>query len=134
MNILVVDDDRVIRKTIAGALRDGGHSVTTASDGQEAFDLIQHREYQILVTDWEMPRMSGTELCRKVRALRLRRYVYCIIITSRDRSFDTLSGFADAADDYVPKPFNANELLARVNIGCRVVGPEAASMAPADAP
>ena len=128
MNILVVDDDRIARKAIAHSLREGGYDVTTASDGQEAFELIQGRDFQIIVTDWEMPRLSGIELCRRIRAMDRQRYVYCIIVTSRDHPVDTISGFTEGADDYVTKPFNASELLMRVNVGRRIVQLETANM------
>jgi len=128
MNVLVVDDDRITQKVIARSLGDGDYNVTTANDGQEALDLIQSRDFQIVVTDWEMPRLSGIELCHEIRSKDLGQYIYCIIVTSRDRPIDTISGFSEGADDYVTKPFNASELLMRVNVGRRIVQLETANM------
>ncbi|MDA1053372.1 MAG: response regulator [Planctomycetota bacterium] len=128
MNVLVVDDDRIARKAISRTLQEGGYDVTTAEDGQEALDLFQHHDFQIVVTDWEMPRISGIQLCRRIRAMGLRQYVYCIIVTCRDRAIDTICGFTEGADDFVTKPFNASELLMRVNVGRRIVQLETANM------
>jgi putative two-component system response regulator len=128
VKILVVDDDGIARKAITHTLQEGGYEVTTARDGQEAFELMQRHNFQIIVSDWEMPQLSGIELCRRIRAMDRRQYVYYIIVTSRDRPTDAISGFAEGADDYVIKPFNASELLMRVNVGRRIVQLETANM------
>lgn len=128
MNVLVVDDDGIARKLISRTLLESGYDVTTANDGQQALELIQEHDFQVVVTDWEMPQMNGLELCRRIRAMALRRYVYCIIVTCRDRPIDAISGFAEGADDYVTKPFNGSELLMRVNVGRRIVQLETANM------
>jgi len=128
VNVLVVDDDRIARKAITRSLEEGGYNVVTANDGQAALDLFEHNDFQVVITDWQMPRMSGIELFRKLRAMQLRRYVYCIMVTSRNRPIDTICGLAEGADDYVTKPFNGSELLMRVNVGRRLVQLETANM------
>lgn len=128
MNVLVVDDDPFARNTISLALQKGGYEVFTADNGQAAFDLIHRHHFQILVTDWQMPQMTGLELCRRIRAMRLPGYVYCILVTCRNRQGDRLSGFAEGIDDYVIKPFDPRELLMRVEAGRRVVQLETANM------
>lgn len=128
MNVLVVDDDYISRTAISRTLEKGGYQVTTANDGQMALELFNQHNFQMIVTDWEMPRISGIELCRSIRTLSPRRYVYCIIVTARDRAADTATGFAGGADDYITKPFNPHELLMRVGVGRRIVQLESANM------
>ncbi|QDV71580.1 Cyclic di-GMP phosphodiesterase response regulator RpfG [Rosistilla carotiformis] len=128
MNVLVVDDDYISRTAVARTLEKGGYQVTTANDGQMALDLFHQHHFQMVVTDWEMPRISGIELCKAIRKLSPRRYIYCIIVTARDRAADTAAGFAGGTDDYITKPFNPHELLMRVGVGRRIVQLESANM------
>lgn len=128
MDVLVVDDEAISRRAVENTLREGGYEVTVARDGQEALSLLKAQSHQLVISDWRMPRMDGVELCRAIRAADLRRYVYFIMVTSRDRPIDTISGFAIGVDDYIAKPFNPNELLMRVNVGRRIVELETSQM------
>jgi len=128
MDVLVVDDEAISRRTLEHTLRENGYRVTTACDGQEALSLLKQHTHQLVVSDWRMPPMDGIDLCRAIRAAGLRRYVYFIMVTSRDRPIDTISGFATGVDDYIVKPFNPNELLMRVNVGRRIVELETSQM------
>ena len=121
MDVLVVDDDAISRRTVEHTLRNAGYRVTMARDGEEALSLLKKHSHQLVVSDWHMPRMDGIELCRAIRKAELLRYVYFIMVTSRDRMTDTIAGFETGVDDYIAKPFNPSELQVRVNVGRRIV-------------
>lgn len=120
MDVLVVDDETISRQILEHTLREAGFRVTAARDGQEALSLLKEHSHQLVVSDWQMPRMDGIELCRAIRAADLRRYVYFIMVTSRDQMIDAISGFETGVDDYIAKPFNPVELQMRVNVGRRI--------------
>lgn len=128
MDVLVVDDEVISRRTIEYILREAGYRVTVSSNGEEALTLLQEQSHQLIVSDWQMPRMDGIELCRAIRKADLNRYVYFIMVTSRDQSLDAISGFATGVDDYIAKPFNPAELQARVNVGRRIAELESSQM------
>ncbi len=128
MDVLVVDDEAISRRTVEHTLREAGYRVTTAGDGQEALSLLHEHSHQLVVSDWQMPRMNGIDLCRAIRKANLNRYVYFIMLTSRDRKIDTISGFETGVDDYIAKPFNPGELQVRVNVGRRIVELETSQM------
>ncbi|MFC1759269.1 HD domain-containing phosphohydrolase [Planctomycetota bacterium] len=128
MDVLVVDDEAIARRMVENALTEGGYNVFTAANGREALEMLQQRRIQLVVSDWEMPIMSGLEFCKAVRAGDSSQYVYIIMVTSRNNPVETISGFAVGADDYVAKPFNPAELVWRVNAGKRVVGMKSSAM------
>jgi len=128
MNVLVVDDEAIARRTVENALRQGGYCVFTANNGREALELLARHHIQLVVVDWEMPVMNGVEFCKAVRSGDAPHYVYVVMVTARNRPADTISGLAVGADDYVPKPFNPGELLMRVNTGQRIIGMESREM------
>lgn len=129
MDVLVVDDELPLRQMVSYTLRSAGYNVTTACNGQEALEILQHSNHQLVVSDWSMPGMTGLELCRSVRTRDLRRYIYFILLTSHDRPEDTLKGLGVGADDYVKKPFHPQELILRVNTGRRIVNVESRDVA-----
>ena len=114
MKVLVVDDDTITREMLRHALVEAGYEVGTASDGKEALDLLRRDGYRLIVSDWEMPNMNGLELCEAIRSEDFDGYVYFILLTTHGRPQDIIDGLSAGADDYVTKPFNANELLLRV--------------------
>lgn len=128
MDVLVVDDEVIVRRTIENTLREGGYRVCAAENGREALSLLEKREIQLVIVDWEMPVMDGIEFCNAVRSGDLPYYVYLIMVTSRDRPVDAISGLTVGADDYVAKPFDPGELLMRVNTGRRIIGMESRAM------
>ncbi|PQO31823.1 response regulator [Bremerella cremea] len=123
-SILVVDDDDIALEMIEHYLSQEGFLVHTALDGREALELLETREIHIVITDWEMPVMNGLELCRHIRQRFTEHYIYCILLTSRGRHEEIVEGMASGADDFMVKPFNPPELLARINAGIRLVGLE----------
>lgn len=128
MKVLVIDDEAIARRMVEHTLREGGYEVVTATNGQQGLELLQQAECQLVVTDWEMPGMNGIDFCKAVRSGDFPHYVYVVMVTSRDRPVDTISGLTVGADDYVAKPFNPGELLMRVNTGRRIIGMESREM------
>ncbi len=121
MKILVVEDDFISRNLLRKLLQKIGYQVTAAENGAEAWRYFQDDEYEMVITDWMMPEMDGLALCDKIRSSVHERYVYIIILTARDRKDDLLQVFQSGADDYIPKPFDPDELKARVQTGRRIV-------------
>lgn len=119
--VLLVDDEPTQRLITARMLRRAGFEVDTAGNGQEALQKIESGHFQLLITDWEMPEMDGIALCRAVRTAGLQGYVYTILLTSRDAIEHLVAGLGAGADDYLTKPVNEPELLARLSTGKRIV-------------
>ncbi|HXG89863.1 MAG TPA: response regulator [Vicinamibacterales bacterium] len=120
--VLVADDDAVSRTVVAAMLRKGGYDVRLANDGEQAWTALQEDQPPPLaVIDWMMPGLDGPEICRRLRTFDTPTPTYVILLTSRDASADIVAGLRAGADDYVTKPPNEDELLARVNVGARVV-------------
>jgi two-component system, cell cycle response regulator len=117
--ILVADDSRIYRSLVEGVLAKEGHTVLFAQNGREAFTAIEKHEPSLLITDWEMPDITGLELCRKIRQDH-KRYVHIILLTSNTEKDHIIEGLAAGADDYLTKPFHTGELLARVAVGRRI--------------
>jgi DNA-binding response OmpR family regulator len=119
--ILVADDDLVTRTRIMGLLRGRSHDLVEAADGtaaQRALDADP--SIRVALLDWEMPGMDGDELARWIRA-RGGPYVYVLLLTARSGATHVVEGLDAGADDYVTKPFAAAELLARLDVGLRLV-------------
>ena len=121
MRILVAEDDFISRNLLIKLLQKIGYQVTAAENGAQAWQHFQDEEYEMVITDWMMPEMDGLALCDKIRSSVQQRYVYIIILTARDRKDDLLKVFQSGADDYIPKPFDPDELKARVQTGRRIV-------------
>lgn len=121
MRILVADDDRLVRTLLNRVLKDWGHSVQLAEDGLEAWNYIQDHRVDCVISDWLMPNMNGVELCRKIRDLDSRAYVYTILLTSKNESADLVTAFEAGADDFVSKPVDFDVLKARIRAGERIV-------------
>lgn len=119
--VLLVDDEPVQRMLVGRMLTRAGFEVVTAEDGEQALKLIAQGDVQLVVTDWEMPKLDGLSLCRSVRSMGLDRYVYAIVVTSRDAVEHVVMGLQAGADDYLVKPVLEPELLARLNTGKRLL-------------
>lgn len=124
MRILLVDDDRINRKIISHHLDGLGYGVIHCIDGHEAWDTISTGDISLVITDWIMPRMDGIQLCKKIRQANLGRYVYTIILTSRDEDKDLIRGMDAGADDFLVKPVNKEVLLACIRAGERILALE----------
>jgi sigma-B regulation protein RsbU (phosphoserine phosphatase) len=121
MKILIAEDEKTSRKILEKTLTKAGHDVVVVEDGLKALASIQKEVPDMLITDWMMPDLDGLELCCRVRALDLSSYVYIILWTALTQKENIIQGLDAGADDYITKPFDRTELLARVRAGERVI-------------
>ena len=122
MKILVADDQALWRRCLGDALREWGYEVTSVADGEEAWRRIcDDPEIAVLVTDWVMPRLSGPELCRRIRSLERPRYLPILLLTSRAEQDALTFALEAGADAFLHKPFHAPELLAQIHVAERIL-------------
>src|SRR5262249_44455732 len=126
MKILIAEDEVVSRRLLQSRLERWGHEVVAATDGAEAWELFQAREFPIVISDWMMPRMDGLELIRRIRTRKHPGYVYAILLTSKSQKEDIVAGMEAGADDFLTKPFDRDELRVRLRAGQRVIELESA--------
>ena len=120
--VLVVEDDPMFRKILRSWLESWGYQVTVAEDGAEAWEMLQEiRAPHLLILDWIMPKMNGIDLCRLVRERANSPYQYILLVTAKDDKQDLVRGLEAGADDYLSKPFDRNELRARLRTGRRIL-------------
>jgi two-component system, NtrC family, sensor kinase len=121
MDILIVEDDFISRNILKKMLVEMGHTVIEAEDGEQGWEILKSKSVKIVISDWMMPGMNGLELCKKIRSESFKEYIYVIMLTAKDRRADLMDVFSAGADDYIPKPFDPEELRARVMTGLRVI-------------
>jgi PAS domain S-box-containing protein len=122
MRILIVDDSATYRGIFEAHLREWGFDVVLACDGDEAFRLYQEGNGPPLaLVDWEMPKMSGIELCQQIRQMASIPQPYIIVVTTKGKGSDMVHALESGANDFVPKPFDEDELRARVGVGKRTI-------------
>ncbi len=122
MRVLIADDDVVLRYSLRAHLERWSYEVTECADGREAWAALQTKEpASLAIFDWNMPGMDGPSLCRDLRELDTLSAMYVILITSNQDQKDVVLGLESGADDYIKKPFDWNELRARLRIGSRIV-------------
>ena len=121
MKILLVDDDTHVCELLAALLRQQGHEVLEAYDGEVAWQLVEERQISFVVSDWMMPNLSGVDLCRRIRAADFERYVYVILCTGKGAKSDLIEGMDAGADDFLVKPIGNEELCVRIRAGERVL-------------
>jgi two-component system, cell cycle response regulator len=119
--ILIAEDNAVSRKLMEMTLRQAGYEVVSAANGREAFKVFKERFFPIILTDWGMPEMDGLELCRAIRENPTDGYVFIFLITGRDSKKDIIVGLEAGADDYLTKPFDRSELIARLKTALRIL-------------
>ncbi|MGO8887862.1 MAG: response regulator transcription factor [Streptosporangiaceae bacterium] len=112
MRLLVAEDDRGLREVLARGFRESGYAVDAVPDGQQAISFLRVYEYEVAVLDWRMPAMSGLEVLQQMRREGLPTPV--LMLTARDAPADRVTGLDQGADDYLVKPFDFGELLARI--------------------
>jgi len=122
MRILIADDDDVSRLTLSAMLTKRGYGIVAVANGGEAWQALQVKDApRLAILDWMMPELDGVEVCRRVRAASELKTAYLILLTSRDSKEFLLEGLRAGANDYVTKPFDRDELEARVNVGVQVL-------------
>lgn len=119
--VLIVDDDDLVRSRLSALLEPSKYEVEVAASGEEALQILQAKHCHIVLTDWEMPDMDGLSLCRCVRMSQEDGYVYVLMLTVRQSKEDVVAGLAAGADDYVVKGAPTAEILARLEVGRRIV-------------
>lgn len=112
VKILVVEDDQTIRELIRDFLVEHNYLVDTASDGVEALEITKKQQPDVVVLDLTLPKLTGESVCKEIK--RMYPQMPVIILTAKNRTDDILSGFKLGADDYISKPFEIEELLARI--------------------
>jgi len=121
LQVLVVDDSPVYRKLVEHALEGSPYSLMFAKSGCEALELFARHLPAFVITDWMMPDLSGLDLCQRLRADVHRGYTYIILLTSIAEKDNVVKGLECGADDYLTKPFDPGELLARIGVGRRII-------------
>ncbi len=120
MRLLVADDDPIARRLLAAALAGASVEVLTAADGREALGMVETHAPAVILLDWLMPGLDGLAVCRAIRDRYSASRPHIIMVTSRDSTDDVVAAFAGGADDYVTKPYDLDQLRARVWAGMRL--------------
>ena len=122
MTVLVADDHDVNRKLLRSILTAVGYDVVEAINGLDALHILENASTPMVgLIDWEIPRMEGIEVCRQARAIPVTTPLFLILVTVRDSKQDVVAGLLAGANDYITKPFDKTELLARVKVGAEMV-------------
>lgn len=129
MQVLIVDDSKLVLIALKGLLKDAGYEVLTAMDGVEALETIRKNRCRLVISDWEMPHMSGIELCKTIRQEEFSGYIYFVLLTSHGTLAEMVQGLAAGADDFIAKPYSPAEVLARLRSGERILSLETRDVA-----
>lgn len=122
MKILIAEDDSVSRRILETHLTKWGHKVVAVSDGAEAWEILQRLDApRIAVLDWVMPHLNGPDLCTRIRDATDRPFTYVIILTAKEKTSDIVVALDAGADDYLTKPYHAQELRSRIGAATRIV-------------
>jgi diguanylate cyclase (GGDEF)-like protein len=122
MKILIADDELVSRRMLQALLMKWGYEVISTEDGDRAWEVLQAPDApRFALLDWMMPGRNGTELCRMLRKVRPEPYTYLLLLTAKDAKESVVEGLESGADDYLTKPFNPQELKARIRVGARML-------------
>jgi two-component system chemotaxis response regulator CheY len=122
MRILIAEDQATSALYLRRTLERLGHEVIVATDGLEAWRMVQDCDVSVVISDWMMPGIDGLELCRRIRLRPVLRYTYIILLTSKDLRTERLEGLRAGADDFLVKPPDADELAVRLQIAQRILG------------
>ncbi|WP_375549893.1 phosphate regulon transcriptional regulator PhoB [Oceanicaulis alexandrii] len=122
-HVLVVEDEDALSELLQYNLKKEGFRVSLAADGEEAMMLVEERQPDVVVLDWMLPKISGIEVCRRLRSRHETRNLPIIMLTARGEEADRIRGLDTGADDYIVKPFLMKELFARVRAVLRRIRP-----------
>ena len=123
LRVLIVEDEKALAEILEYNFKKEGYAVDTASDGEIALDKIIFKAPDLVILDWMLPKLSGIELCKKVRSNKKIKNIPIIMLTARGEEEDRLKGLEMGVDDYVTKPFSINELLARAKAVLKRIRP-----------
>ena len=123
LKVLIVEDENSLLELLKFNFTKDGFKVDTAMDGETALEKILNKAPDLLVLDWMLPKLSGIELCRRIRKNKEIKNLPIIMLTARGEEDDRLRGLETGADDYITKPFSVNELMARVKAVLRRIRP-----------
>jgi diguanylate cyclase (GGDEF)-like protein len=122
MKILIAEDDTTSRLVLAATLKKAGHEVAAVKNGREAWEMLQEGDgYSLVISDWMMPDMDGLELCRHIRAQHSNAYTYIILLSALSGKTNYLGAMDAGADDFITKPFDAEQLEARLRVAGRIL-------------
>jgi putative two-component system response regulator len=124
MQVLIAEDDLTTSLMLQYCLEQYGYDVTAVDNGLEALELVRTGEFQLVISDWSMPKMTGIELCRQIRKRPSSSYTYIILLTSQAGTKNVVEGLDAGADDFITKPFQPEELHVRLRAGERVISLE----------
>ncbi len=119
-HILIIDDDEISREILAENLVKSGFDVASAASGEEAVALLRSRPIPIVICDWEMPGMSGLEVCRWIRSSALRKSTYIIMLTARGMEH-LINGIDSGADAFLTKPFDIEIIIDHIRLAQRIL-------------
>ena len=121
MKVLIAEDDKDSRELLSWILQKLGYQVIAVENGKEAWDAFRKGRFRLVISDVLMPEVDGFELCRRIRQHKQSKYTYIIIITALIGKKDYLEGMEAGADDFVTKPFDPDELKARLRVAERII-------------
>ena len=126
--VLVVDDEPAQRAMLSYNIEAQGYRAVTAGDGEEALVVADEQRPDVILLDWMLPRLSGIEVCRQLKARAATREIPVIMVSARSEEDDRVRGLETGADDYITKPYSVNELMARLRANLRRVRPSASGV------
>ena len=121
MKILVAEDDRDSRELLSWLLQKLGYQVIATENGREAWEAYRKGSFRIVISDLLMPEVDGLELVRRIRSFKQEKYTYVVLLTALIGKKDYLEGMEAGADDFITKPFDPDELKARLRVADRIV-------------
>jgi sigma-B regulation protein RsbU (phosphoserine phosphatase) len=121
MKTLIAEDDRELRETLSFLLRFEGHDVVEAANGLEAWHEFERSRFTLVLSDWMMPQLDGLELCRRIRETERPYYPYVILLTALKGKDHFLQAMRAGIDDFISKPFDVDELRAKLHVAERIV-------------
>jgi len=122
MKVLIAEDDMTSRIILESVLKKWGFIPVMTCDGKEAWDVMQAKDSpKLVILDWQMPKMNGIEVCQKIRKIDTSNPPYLIVLTSKDEKKDIVKALEAGANDFISKPYDNQELRARINVGKRMV-------------
>ena len=122
MRVLIAEDETISRHVLESTLFDWGYEVVVTQDGNQAWDALRGDDApKLAILDWQMPGLDGLEVCRRDRALGRTQPTYILLLTGRGGKDNVVAGLRGGANDYLVKPFDVEELAARLHVGVQIV-------------